>query len=340
MLKKISCFVMAILTAAMLPLYAGGKSDKPADAAFASVTDHRGRTVVIPKKPERIIAPFYILSNTALAAGCREYIVSGDGGKSPRPFIKEFAPELAGKPACGGAKNLNLEAVASLNPDLILVPFKAAQQLSQIEALGVPALVIEPETMSNFFSYVEMLGTATGNTAQAEKLLAFYKEILADVASFVKDEAPVSVYMSSRSEPLNALSPKMFQAELITAAGGKLVTGDIQDVYWSKVSLEQVQKYAPEVIIMAAGAKIKPEELAVKAEWQGIPAVNNGKIYTFPSNVDEWDSPIPCSCLGVIWLADKLHPGKIPADYLANKTKIFYKEFFGKEKDTASLGVK
>lgn len=340
MSKKLRFSVILICMLAALPVWAGGKQDKKSSEGFATVTDHKGRTVVIPKKPERIVAPFYILSNTALAVGCRDYIVSGDGGKGGRPFIKEFAPELESKPACGGAKNLNLEAVASVSPDLILVPFKAEQQLPQIEALGVPALVIEPETMANFFSYVEMLGTASGNQERAQMLLSFYKTILSDVAGFVKDEPVVSVYMSSRSDPLNALSPKMFQAELIAAAGGKPVTEDIQDVYWAKVSLEQVQKYAPQVIVMATGAKTKPEEFASKTEWKGIPAVDNGKVYVFPSNVDEWDSPIPCSCLGVIWLADKLHPGKIPAGYLAEKTKAFYRDFFGKEKDPASLDVK
>ena len=118
------------------------------------------------------------------------------------------------------------------------------------------------------------------------------------------------------------------------------MSNDITDVYWTKVSLEQVQKYAPQVIVAATGSKVTPAELAGKAEWKGIPAVDNGKVYVFPSSVDEWDSPIPCSCLGVIWLADKLHPGKIPAGYLAEKTKAFYRDFFGKEKDLASLNVK
>ncbi|MGP1577321.1 MAG: ABC transporter substrate-binding protein [Treponema sp.] len=334
MIKKLYLVFMCLAAASIVPLYAGGsrENEKPAAKEFARVTDHRNRTVVIPAQPQRIVAPFYILSNTALAIGCRENIVSGDGGKGGRSFIKEFAPELAEKPVCGSAKKLNLEALASVDPDLILVPFKAAQQLPQIEALGVPALVIEPESMANFFSYVEMLGKATGKDKEAHKLLTFYKEILADVAGFIKDEPKVSVYMSSRSDPLNALSPKMFQAELVAAAGGTLVSGDIEGVYWTKVSLEQVQKYAPAVIVMANGAKTTAEELRAQAEWKGIPAVDSGSIYIFPSLVDEWDSPIPASCLGVIWLADKLHPGKIPAGYLAEKTALFYKEFFGKEK--------
>lgn len=339
MREKIKLFAVLMFVIAGFQLWAGGSREKPGTETFAEVTDHRGRQVIIQKKPERIVAPFYILSNTALAIGCRDIIVSGDGGKSGvRPFIKEFAPELAEKPACGSAKSLNLEALASVNPDLILVPFKAADQLPQIEALGVPALVVEPETMENFFSYVKMLGKAAGKNKEADKLLKFYNEILSDVAGFIKGEAPVSVYMNSRSDALNALSPKMFQAELIKAAGGRLVTDDIKDTYWTKVSLEQVHKYAPQVIVMAAGAK-KSGDLSSKKEWKGIPAVDTGKIYTFPSSVDEWDSPIPGSCLGIIWLADKLHPGKIPEGYLETKVKAFYKEFFGKEKDIKSLNV-
>ncbi|UTC79036.1 ABC transporter substrate-binding protein [Treponema sp. OMZ 799] len=339
MKQKFKFAAILMLAVFGFQLWAGGNRENSGTEVFAKVTDHRGRKVLIQKKPSRLVTPFYILSNTALAIGCRDIIVSGDGGKGGvRPFIKEFAPELAEKPVCGSAKALNLEALASVNPDLILVPFKAADQLPQIEVLGVPALVVEPETMENFFSYVEMLGKATGKNIEADKLLKFYNEILNDVAGFIKGEAPVSVYMNSRSDALNALSPKMFQAELIKAAGGKLVTEDIRDTYWTKVSLEQVHKYAPQVVVMAAGAK-KAVALTSKTEWKGIPAVDAGKIYTFPSSVDEWDSPIPSSCLGIIWLADKLHPGKIPENYLETKVKAFYKEFFGKEKDLKSLNV-
>jgi len=340
MTKKSKFFAFLMVAAAGLQLWAGGSREKPGTGTFAEVTDHQGRQVVIQKKPERIVAPFYILSNTALAIGCRDIIVSGDGGKGGvRPFIKEFAPELAEKPICGSAKSLNLEALASVSPDLILVPFKAAAQLPQIETLGIPALVVEPETMQNFFSYVKMLGDATGKKNEADKLLKFYNEILSDVAEFIKDDDPVAVYMNSRSDALNALSPKMFQAELIKAAGGKLVTDDIKDTYWTKVSLEQVHTYSPQVIVMAAGTKIKASDLTSKKEWSGIPAIDNGKIYIFPSSVDEWESPIPSSCLGIIWLADKLHPGKIPSGYLEKKVNNFYKEFFGKEKDLKSLNV-
>ncbi|AGT42785.1 ABC transporter substrate-binding protein [Treponema pedis] len=339
MIKKnhfVAIFMFIIIG---LQIFASGNGEKLKKKKFAEITDHFERKVIIYEKSNRIVAPFYILTNTALAIGCKDIIVSGDGGREVRPFVKEFAPELAYKPVCGSAKNLNIESIAALNPDLILVPFKAADQLPKLESLGVPALVIKPETMENFFSYVEMLGKATGKNNEADKLLKFYNEILSDVTSFIKGEEPVSVYMNSRSDALNELSPKMFQAELIRAAGGKLVAEDIKDTYWTKVSLEQVHKYAPQVIVMAAGAK-KAEELRSKMEWKGIPAVDAGRIYVFPSSVDEWDSPIPSSCLGIIWLADKLHPGKIPDNYLETKVKAFYKEFFGKEKDLKSLGIK
>ena len=101
-----------------------------------------------------------------------------------------------------------------------------------------------------------------------------------------------------------------------------------------------MQKYAPQVSVAATGSKVTPAELAGKVEWKGISAVDNGKVYVFPSSVDEWDSPIQCSCLGVIWLADTLHPGKVPAGYFAAKTKAFYRAFFGKEKGLASPNAK
>ena len=62
MCKKLCSLAILVVMLAALPVWAGGKQDKKASEGFATVTDHQGSTVVIPKKPERIVAPFYILS--------------------------------------------------------------------------------------------------------------------------------------------------------------------------------------------------------------------------------------------------------------------------------------
>ena len=64
MCKKLCSLAILVVMLAALPVWAGGKQDKKASEGFATVTDHQGRSVVIPQKPEAEKAVGRLLKNS------------------------------------------------------------------------------------------------------------------------------------------------------------------------------------------------------------------------------------------------------------------------------------
>ena len=121
----------------------------------------------------------------------------------------------------------------------------------------------------------------------------------------------------------------MYQHSLIENAGGENVAKDVEDTYWAEVSYEQVLTWNPEYIILAADAKYTVEDVLADVNLQGCTAVKEGHVYKLPREIECWDSPVPGSVLGSLWLASVLHGDVYPAaEYEAAVTE-FYETFYG-----------
>jgi len=118
----------------------------------------------------------------------------------------------------------------------------------------------------------------------------------------------------------------MYQTDIIAAAGGQSVSADLTGM-WNDVNLEQVVLWDPDVIIIAPYG-VPLEAITDSPEWQVVPAVQAGQVYKMPSWVAPWDTPVPDSVLGIIWLADTLFPGRVDLD-CASEAVYFFNTFYG-----------
>ena len=121
----------------------------------------------------------------------------------------------------------------------------------------------------------------------------------------------------------------MYQDTLVANAGGKNVASSITDTYWAEVSYEQILAWNPEYIIIAADATYSVDDIYNDANLADCTAVKNKKVYKLPSNIEAWDSPVPASFLGSIYIASILHPEKVTNDYYKSCVTEFYKTFYG-----------
>ena len=56
-----------------------------------------------------------------------------------------------------------------------------------------------------------------------------------------------------------------------------------------------------------------------------------------PSQLEEWDSPIPSGILGAMWLSSVLHPELYSADTFEKEAIAFYETFYGFTPDASLL---
>lgn len=137
------------------------------------------------------------------------------------------APDLLEKEQVGTMKELDLEAVAVLEPDLVVMPKKLMDYAAPLEELGIPVLVVNPESHEALTGMLELLGQACGVEDRAQALTDYYEEQLARVAQLVDGLERPTVYMGGNSSYLTAAPGDMYQSSLIETAGGVNAAADL-----------------------------------------------------------------------------------------------------------------
>lgn len=298
-----------------------------------TVTDQLGREVVIQEKPETIISGYYISTSLLIALGEADSLVGVEAQAVKRPVYGLAAPVLLTLPGVGTVKELDLELCAALEPDLVIVPAKPKEKIPAMEELGLTVLAVNPENRELMKEMTALLGTATSNQETAQRLIDATDKLSADLRTALapvleKEEKP-TVYLGGNSSFFSTAGPAMYQHSLIEQAGGRNVAEALSDTYWAKISYEQLLAWNPEYIILTANAAYSVDSVLADEQLADCRAVKNGCVYQIPGDIEAWDSPVPGSVLGSLWLASILHPEACPADLYQQAVTAFYEEFYG-----------
>jgi ABC-type Fe3+-hydroxamate transport system substrate-binding protein len=141
-------------------------------------TDQLNRLIEIPAFPKRIISLVPSQTELLFDLGLEEEVIG----------ITKFCvhPEqwFRNKTRIGGTKNVKIDLVASLLPDLIIAN-KEENTKEQIEALEkiAPVWVSDIETIEEAFVMMENIGEITGKKSEADALVTRIKKSLINFSS-------------------------------------------------------------------------------------------------------------------------------------------------------------
>lgn len=299
------------------------------EAEGLTLTDQAGRTVELAAPAKTVVSGYYISTYAMLALGRGDAVVGLEKKADTRSLYQMAAPELIEKPGVGTMKEMDVEAVAALEPDLVLLPAALTDYADTLAELGIPALVVAPESHEALVEMIELLGRALGAEDAAAALTEYYDEQLARMASFTAGTDKPTVYMASNSSYMSCAPAAMYQNYLVETAGGVNAAASLEGDYWTEVSYEDILAMAPEVIVVPSGAEYTAADVLADAQLAGVPAVENGKVYQMPAGLEEWDSPIPSGILGCLWLTSVLHPEEYPFETFTADAAGFYRTFYG-----------
>ncbi len=317
-------------------------SDQSAPAAETAdfpvtLTDAAGRTVTLEARPETLVSGYYITTSMCIALGCEDRLVGIEAKADTRPIYALSAPELLELPGVGTAKEFDLEGCAALDPDLVILPLKLQDAADALDQLGIPALVVNPESLPELEQTLTLLGQAAGCADRAAELVACNQE----TEAFLNDtlagaEKPV-VYLAGNSSYLSTAGPAMYQDTLIQLGGGVNAAAELTDTYWADISYEQLLAWDPEVIVIVPGADYTKDDLLADPQLADLTAVKEGKVFAMPTAFESWDSPVPSAMIGSLWMANVLHPDLYDFDVFAADASDFYSRFYGVEIDVSQL---
>lgn len=363
-MKRMTAFLLTVLM--ILSLTAcGGSGQAPVDAPEQpqaetpaapdassgvsyplTLTDMAGRQVTLESEPQRIVSGYYISSSACIALGLADRLVGVEDKSDQRPIYALAAPELKDLPNVGSAKAFDLETCMAAEPDLVLLPMKQKDTAAALEELGVPSLLVLPESHEQILEMFTLIGTAANVTEAADALTAYYTDKLAQVETLTAglDEAEKpNVFIGGTSSYLTTAPGQMYQSSLITAAGGVSAGKEIEGTSWVEVSYEQLLAMNPDIMVIptnnfaTASPEYTAEDILADAQLSEVTAVKNGAVYQMTTGFEAWDSPAPSGILGTLWMLKTLHPDLYSGEQFAADAQEFYQTFYGFTPDAAAL---
>jgi iron complex transport system substrate-binding protein len=224
-----------------------------------TVTDDRGKQVVLAAPAQRIVALAPSLAELAFAAGAGERLVGV-------ARFSDFPPAAREIPQVGDAARVDYERVVALKPDLILAwkSGNSAADVARLESLGYPAFVSEPARLADVPRLLNAIGALAGTLPAAGKAAAeFEREIRALRGRYAKART-VRVFYQIWHRPLLTVNGAHMISDVIALCGGENVFADVNQLTPS-VTLEAVIAAKPEVIL-GGGSAGGEKEFA--AQWR------------------------------------------------------------------------
>lgn len=294
-----------------------------------TLTDQTGRQLTLAETPGRIVSGYYISSSALIALGLEDKLVGIEAKAGTRPIYARSAPALMELPSVGTAKEFDLEGCVALKPDLVILPAKLKSAAETLEGLGIPVLLVNPESQQQMEQMVSLLGQATGTQDRAEALLGFIAGQREKLEALLAEGEKPRVYLAGNSSLLCTAGAGMYQSDMMLLAGGENVAAGIADTYWADISYEQLLAWNPDYIVLASDASYTVEEVLADPNLTDCAAVKNGNVLRLPGDAEAWDSPVPGGILGSVWLASALHPHRMSPEDRDAIINQFYETFYG-----------
>lgn len=294
-----------------------------------TLVDMAGREVTLEAAPQRLVSTYYITSSLLIALGLQDKMVGIETKPERRAIYGLSAPQLLELPMVGTAKELDIEGCAAVEPDLVVLPLRLKDAAATLEELGIPVLLVNPESRELLQEAILLVAAATQTDDRAQQLLDFIYEKTDGLAAALSGAQPRTVYLASNSNLLATAGAAMYQSDMIRLAGGANVAEEITDSYWAEISYEQLLAWDPEFIILASDASYTVEDVLADPNLADCAAVVSGNVYQLPNKAEPWDSPVPGSFLGSLWLSTLLHPDLCSADDCMNTVNDYYETFYG-----------
>jgi iron complex transport system substrate-binding protein len=262
--------------------YEGQAADAAQLEALHNLVDDAGIATSLDAVPNRIASIAPSATEIVFALGLDDKVVAvSDVCDYPYNFSAWVA---AGNLTSIVFSEPNVEAIVSLEADLIIATGGVqAETANTLRNLGQKVLVLDPVDVDGVLKDIELVGNATGKTAEAKALVANLANRIDTVVNKVASATSTpTVYYEVWYDPIYTAGAKAWQNALFAKAGGVNVFAD-QDFDYFQTSDEAVITRNPDVIVLPKeGMGIQfwgsIDDVKARPGWSSISAVQNDRF--------------------------------------------------------------
>ncbi len=222
----------------------------------------------------RIVSMNGTLSEIVSGLGLQEQIVGVD-------VTSNYPDALKGIPKIGHNRNMNVEGILALKPDVILGMAKevSPQLLQQLKAAGIKTLLFEQEfSVTGARSLIKAVGDSLKSPLKADSLLLQFNQELEKgkptVNASIKKPKVLFIYARGAGSMMVGGSGTQV-AKVIEMAGAENAVNDFEE--YKPLTAEALVKANPDVILLFDGGLASVGGTAGLAKVQGIQQTKAGK---------------------------------------------------------------
>lgn len=270
-LARLVVLGQALLLGACGPGRAPGtdSSGSRADAARGAAMDDFGDTVRMMAPPARIVSVNPATTELLFAIGAGARLV-GRSKWDLAPDSAKYVPEV------GDGISPNVEAILARRPDLVVLYASANNRAAaeRLRAAGVRTVSLKIDLVEHFRRAAALLGRVTGDSARARTVVDSVDASLERARRATAGLPPRTVFWHVWDAPIITIGGGSYMTELVTAAGGRNIYGDMPDVS-PQISMEDLLRRDPDVILAEPNAA---KRLAADPAWRRLRAVRTGRL--------------------------------------------------------------
>lgn len=221
-------------------------------------------------------------------------------------LIRAVKPDIIRTiPAVGSSLEVNVEALLRLRPDLVITWAYRPEAVRFLERRGLKVLALYPESISELYETMRLLGRIFGREKRVEACIAKMETLRDFVAGRCR-----------RLPPEKRKRVLWLGARPTTVSGGIGINNDLialtnsinPGAYYGErtveVSMERIVGWNPEAVFIWGNARYGPEDLYRSVHWQYVDAVRYGRVYKAPKG-SVWS---PRLAVLALWMAEKTYP--------------------------------
>jgi iron complex transport system substrate-binding protein len=176
-----------------------------------TVTDILGRTVTLNQKPSNIITVHPTATETLYRVG---------GTAIGRDTASTYHPEAQSLPTIGGPYSPSAEAIAALNPDLIILEaLSQTMLLPTFEQLGVPVIVVRAASLDDIEQGLTLMGQVIDMNEAAAQAITEIESRIEAAKNTTRTGRSVLIIISDAERNIYAAKPDSYPGTLLAMLG-------------------------------------------------------------------------------------------------------------------------
>jgi ABC-type Fe3+-hydroxamate transport system substrate-binding protein len=250
----------------------------PSGAGRLTVDD-RARPIALDRPARRIVSLAPSSTESLLAVGAGDRLIGVEEHSA-------LPAGLATLPRVGGFKQVDVERVVALAPDLVLAaPLHAVSVAPRLEAHGVPVFVLDPRTVDGVVAGMARIAALAGVARAAAAYLATCRaRVAAVVAGTLATRHRPLVYVECSPQGHTG-GPGSFLHDLVAKAGGSSL-GALARVEWPVLAPATVARHDPDVIVITRyPGSATAASVPAREGWERLSAVKSGRVHELPAGM-------------------------------------------------------